>query len=133
MPSFRKATEEVKRLTVKRNKIVNKKPVGSPPRPAKAYVPTMQHGMIPLDKRINLVGSKTDLADFNPPEMWDEMEKQFARNGEILSPAFRNREMLADDQASSSNVEGGDNESQQEYFQFHLEDHNDDGDDDASF
>ena len=54
--------------------------------------------MLSLDKRVALVGvvGGKDLGEFNPPEIWDEMQKQYGECADLPSPKFVNKEIVID-------------------------------------
>ena len=54
--------------------------------------------MLPLEKRVNLVSR--DLLQFNPPEVFDEMQKLMASNN-LPSPQFVDKELNFADKAEA--------------------------------
>ena len=79
--------------------------------------------MVTLDKRVALVSGK-DLQEFNPPEIWDEMQKQYGHAAnELPSPKFVNKEIIVDvdEESKLDGQQSDDNEN--EYFKFNPDEH----------
>lgn len=62
--------------------------------------------MLSFDQKVKLV-TGTNLEQFNPPEVWDEMVKQYATSNELPSPTFVNKDVDVDAETE---------ENEQEYF-----------------
>lgn len=80
--------------------------------------------MVTLDKRVALVVSGKDLQEFNPPEIWDEMQKQYGHAAnELPSPKFVNKEIVVDvdEESKLDGQQSTDNEN--EYFNFNPDEH----------
>ena len=80
-PQFRKATEEVKKLNVKRKKItkrvtVKEEAAGEQARKQEKERRMQTMGMLVKEKRIMLVDDN-DLGMFNPPEVEHEIFRKF--------------------------------------------------------